>query len=76
MQHGDYVRVVSQRGSIEKIILRVTETVAPGQIFIPFHYAEANANNLTVSSCDPYSREPNYKQAAVNVFKNGKKYEV
>lgn len=69
MQHGDYVRVASQRGAIEKIVLRVTETVAPGQIFIPFHYAEANANNLTINLCDPFSREPNYKQAAVKVEK-------
>lgn len=69
LQHGDYVRVISQRGSIDKIILRVTETVAPGQIFIPFHYAEANVNNLTINMCDPISREPNYKQAAVKVFK-------
>ena len=67
LKHGDYVRVASQRGAIERIVLRVTETVAPGQIFIPFHYAEANANNLTISICDPYSREPNYKQAAVLV---------
>ncbi len=66
-QHGDYVRIESRRGAIARIVLRVTETVAPGQIFIPFHYAEANANNLTVSMCDPYSREPNYKQAAVKV---------
>lgn len=67
LQHGDAVRVSSRRGSIERVVLRVTETVAPGQIFIPFHYAEANANNLTVSDCDPFSREPNYKQAAVQV---------
>lgn len=69
LEQGDYVRVVSRRGLIGQIILRVTETVAPGQIFIPFHYAEANANNLTVNVCDPYSREPNYKQAAVQVSK-------
>ena len=69
LQHGDYVCVESKRGKISRIVLRVTETVAPGQIFIPFHYAEANANNLTVSMCDPYSREPNYKQAAVRVEK-------
>lgn len=67
LHHGDYVRVESRRGAIERVVLRVTETVAPGQIFIPFHYAEANANNLTVSVCDPFSREPNYKQAAVRV---------
>jgi anaerobic selenocysteine-containing dehydrogenase len=68
-QHGDYVRVLSRRGSVEKVILRVTETVAPGQVFIPFHYAEANANNLTLNICDPISREPNYKQAAVKIEK-------
>ncbi|MBI4549864.1 MAG: molybdopterin-dependent oxidoreductase [Candidatus Omnitrophica bacterium] len=68
LRHGDYVRVESRRGAIERVILRVTETVAPGQIFIPFHYAEANANNLTVSDCDPISREPNYKQCAVKVL--------
>lgn len=69
IQHGDYVRLESPRGSIERIIVRVTETVAPGQVFVPFHYAEANANNLTISDCDPISREPNYKQAAVRVKK-------
>jgi len=69
-QHGDYVRVESRRGAVERVVLRVTETVSPGQIFIPFHYAEANANNLTVSDCDPISREPNYKQAAVRVMRS------
>ena len=69
LEQGDYVRVESRRGAIERIVLRVTETVAPGQIFIPFHYAEANANNLTVNACDPFSREPNYKQAAVRIDK-------
>ena len=67
IEHGDYVQVTSRRGMIERIVLRATETVAPGQIFIPFHYAEANANNLTVSDCCPISREPNYKQSAVKV---------
>ncbi len=66
-EQGDYVRVESRRGAVNRVVLRVTETVAPGQIFIPFHYAEANANNLTVNVCDPISREPNYKQAAVRV---------
>ena len=69
-QHGDYVRVSSRRGAIERVVLRVTETVAPGHIFIPFHYAEANANNLTLNLCDPISREPNYKQSAVQVEKS------
>jgi assimilatory nitrate reductase catalytic subunit len=63
----DRVDVVSRRGRVRGIELRVTETVAPGHIFVPFHYAEANANEVTQSAFDPYSREPNYKQAAARV---------
>ena len=63
----DRVDVVSQRGRVRDVELRVTETVAPGQVFVPFHYAEANANQVTQSAFDPISREPNYKQSAVRV---------
>ncbi len=63
------VRVVSQRGEIEKITLRITETICQGQIFIPFHWHETNANNLTINAFDPFSREPNFKQCAVKVEK-------
>jgi predicted molibdopterin-dependent oxidoreductase YjgC len=59
--------VVSRRGRVRGIELRITETVAPGQIFVPFHYAEANANEVTQSAFDPFSREPNYKQSAARV---------
>ncbi|HXH24831.1 MAG TPA: molybdopterin oxidoreductase family protein, partial [Vicinamibacterales bacterium] len=65
----DRVDVVSRRGRIRNIELRVTETVAPGQVFVPFHYAESNANEVTQSAFDPISREPNYKQSAVRVEK-------
>jgi assimilatory nitrate reductase catalytic subunit len=67
----DRVDVVSRRGRVRSVELRVTETVAPGQVFVPFHYAEANANEATQSAFDPISREPNYKQAAVRVEKAG-----
>jgi assimilatory nitrate reductase catalytic subunit len=63
----DRVDVVSARGRVRSIELRLTETVAPGQVFVPFHYAEANANQLTQPAFDPISREPNYKQTAVRV---------
>ena len=65
----DRVDVVSQRGRVSNIELRLTETIAPGQVFVPFHYAEANANQVTQSAFDPISREPNYKQSAVRVEK-------
>jgi assimilatory nitrate reductase catalytic subunit len=63
----DRVDVVSRRGRVRGVELRLTETVAPGQVFVPFHYAEANANQVTQSAFDPVSREPNYKQSAVRV---------
>ena len=63
----DRVDVVSRRGRVRDVELRITETIAPGQVFLPFHYAEANANQVTQSAFDPISREPNYKQSAVRV---------
>jgi assimilatory nitrate reductase catalytic subunit len=67
----DTVDVVSRRGRVRAVELRLTETVAPGQVFVPFHYAEANANQVTQSAFDPISREPNYKQSAVRVERAG-----
>jgi assimilatory nitrate reductase catalytic subunit len=64
---SDRVDVVSQRGRIRNLRVRLTETVAPGQIFVPFHWADFNANQVTQSAFDPISREPNYKQCAVRV---------
>jgi assimilatory nitrate reductase catalytic subunit len=61
------VDVVSRRGIIRNLDLRLTETVGAGQVFVPFHWAEANANRATQSAFDPISREPNYKQCAVRV---------
>jgi assimilatory nitrate reductase catalytic subunit len=66
------VDVVSRRGRMRNVQLRVTETIAPGQVFVPFHYAEANANEVTQSAFDPVSREPNYKQSAVRVERSGR----
>ena len=64
---GDEVQVTSQRGSVDRIALRVTAIVRPGEVFLPFHYDERCANRLTLNEFDPISREPNYKQCAVRV---------
>jgi anaerobic selenocysteine-containing dehydrogenase len=64
---SDRVDVVSQRGRVCNLRARLTETVAPGQIFVPFHWADFNANQITQSAFDPISREPNYKQCAVRI---------
>ena len=63
------VDIVSRRGRTSGVELRVTEMVAPGQVFMPFHFAETNVNEVTQSVFDPFSREPNYKQCAVRVEK-------
>jgi assimilatory nitrate reductase catalytic subunit len=63
----DRVDVISRRGRVRNVELRVTEIVAPGQVFMPFHFAETNVNQVTQSAFDPISREPNYKQCAVSV---------
>ncbi len=63
----DRVEIVSPRGRVSSVELRITEIVAPGQVFLPFHFAESNANQITQSAFDPISREPNYKQCSVRV---------
>jgi predicted molibdopterin-dependent oxidoreductase YjgC len=64
---ADRVDLVSRRGVVRDLELRLTETIAPGQVFVPFHWAEFNVNRATQSAYDPVSREPNYKQCAVRV---------
>ncbi len=65
----DRVDVISARGRVRGVELRVTEIIAPGQVFLPFHFAESNANQVTQSAFDPIAREPNYKQCAVRIEK-------
>jgi predicted molibdopterin-dependent oxidoreductase YjgC len=60
------VKVASRRGEIE-LIVRVTDRIKPGVVFIPFHFAEAAANVLTNSAFDPVAKIPEYKVCAVKV---------
>ena len=43
----------------------LTQVVAPGQVFVPMHWPEAN--QLTLGAVDPYSRQPAYKHCAVRI---------
>ena len=67
VRSGDRVRLVSRRGVVDDIAVRVTSVVREGEVFVPFHYDEWCANRLTFDQFDPISREPNYKQCAVRV---------
>jgi assimilatory nitrate reductase catalytic subunit len=71
LRSHDRVDIVSRRGRVSGVELRLTEIIAPGQVFMPFHFAETNANEVTQSAFDPVSREPNYKQCAVRVERTG-----
>ncbi|MBM3735802.1 MAG: nitrate reductase [Acidobacteria bacterium] len=61
------VDIISRRGAVRGVELRITGITAPGQVFMPFHFFETNVNEVTQDACDPVSREPNYKQCAVRV---------
>ncbi|HYK37647.1 nitrate reductase [Alloacidobacterium sp.] len=63
----DRVTIFSRRSSVKNVELRITGIVAPGQVFMPFHFAESNSNLVTLGAYDPISREPNFKQCAVRV---------
>jgi assimilatory nitrate reductase catalytic subunit len=67
LRSHDSVDVVSRRGRVRGVELRLTEITAPGQVFMPFHFAETNVNEVTQDAFDPISREPNYKQCAVKL---------
>jgi formate dehydrogenase major subunit len=63
---GERVRVTTRRGTIE-LKARADSAVAPGQVFIPFCYAEAAANVLTNPQLDPFGKIPEYKFCAAKV---------
>ena len=60
------VRVASRRGQIE-IAASVTDRVAPGALFLAFHYREAPANRLTIAALDPVAKIPELKVCAVKL---------
>ena len=65
---GDKVKIRSRRGEfIAKA--KVTEALAPGVVFMSFHFAESAANILTNPKLDPVSKIPELKVSAVKVEK-------
>jgi predicted molibdopterin-dependent oxidoreductase YjgC len=64
----DRIKVVSRRGAIE-IKPEITSRVPEGTLFIPFHFAEAAANALTIDALDPVAKIPEYKVCAVRIEK-------
>ena len=67
---GEQVRVITRRGEIVTEA-KATERVAPGSIFIPFHFVEAAANRLTNDALDPKAKIPELKVAACRLERVG-----
>jgi anaerobic selenocysteine-containing dehydrogenase len=65
IHEGETVRVESRRGAIEAPARLCA--IRPGVVFVPFHYADHPANELTITSWDPVSKQPVFKVAAVRV---------
>jgi len=67
VKSGDRLDISSIRGRIKDIIVRESQNVRAGNIFVPFHYNEQLINTITKAEFDPKSFEPNYKQCAVQL---------
>lgn len=66
---GETVRLVTRRG-VAQVKARLTPTIRPDTLFVPFHWAgSARANLLTNPALDPASRMPEFKVCAVRLEK-------
>ncbi len=73
LQDGDIVRVKSKRGEI-LVKVFATDTVRPGQCFLPMHWggnamSGLGVNTLLPAAFDPHSKQPELKHANVQVEK-------
>ena len=67
VKSGDRMDISSARGRVKDVMVRVTQSVRPGNIFVPFHYNTELVNTLTNDSFCPKSGEPNFKQTAIQL---------
>jgi formate dehydrogenase major subunit len=65
---NDFVEVESVRGKVATWAC-VTTRVAPGNVFLSFHFPEVKTNLLTGPGADPLTKCPEYKVTAVAVRK-------
>ncbi len=66
IQKGSMVKISSRRGEI-KARTTLTTKCLRGMVFMPFHFAEAVANLVTIDALDTISKIPEYKVCAVRV---------
>jgi len=67
LQDNMAVVVESRRGRVRTRV-RISDRVAPGTVFLAFHWREAPANVLTQDfALDPVAKIPEYKVCAVRL---------
>ena len=77
IKDGNIVTIQNDRGEVQ-VIAKVTTDIRQGVVFLPMHWGKvlqstaARANNITSDLLDPYSKEPDFKFAAVQVTKFSK----
>jgi len=67
VKSGDRVDISGARGVVKQVIVKVTQTIAPKTVFVPFHFSSELINILTPSEFCPKSGEPNFKQSAIQL---------
>ena len=68
VKDGELVKLSTRRGEI-KTKAFLTQRVEEGTVFMPFHFVESCANELTNPVYDPIAKIPEYKVCAVKVEK-------
>lgn len=63
---GDRVDISSRRGAV-RVAVRVTDDVAPGELFMAFHFPNVATNMLTSDGADEVTACPEYKVTAVRM---------
>jgi len=68
VKEDELIKVESKRGSVVTKA-KLTDRVARGIVFMPFHFFESRANILTNPALDPVAKIPEFKVCAVKIKK-------
>jgi formate dehydrogenase alpha subunit len=68
LSENDMAKVSSRRGQVKANVV-VSLKMNAGTVFMPFHFAENAANNLTNPALDPVAKIPEFKVCAIKVEK-------
>jgi formate dehydrogenase alpha subunit len=63
---GDEIEIASRRGAV-RTFAKLTTRVAPGNVYLSFHFPEMRVNVLTSGNADAATKCPEYKVSAVRV---------